>query len=136
MPQGNTLFSGSIRENLLMGRADATEEDMRRALSMVRALDFVELLPGGLDARVGERALGISEGQAQRIAIARALVRPAGLLILDEATSALDEQTELAVMRSLRSLETRPTCVVITHRPEVVPLCDRLLRLDEGSSGS
>ena len=136
VPQGNTLFSGSIRENLLMGRADATEDDMRRALSMVRALDFVERLPGGLDARVGERALGISEGQAQRIAIARALVRPAGLLILDEATSALDEQTELAVMRSLRSLDTRPTCVVITHRPEVVPLCDRLLRLDESSSGS
>ena len=132
VPQGNTLFSGTIRENLLMGRSDATDEELRRALSMVRALEFVERLPGGLDARVGERALGISEGQAQRIAIARALVRRSGLLILDEATSALDEETELAVMRSLRELEARPTCVVITHRPEVVPLCDRLLRLDEG----
>lgn len=135
VPQGNTLFSGTIRENLLLGRADATEGELRDALEAVRALDFVERLPGGLDARVGERGLGISEGQAQRIAIARALVRGSGLLILDEATSALDEGTELAVMRALRGLPGRPTCVVITHRPEVVPLCDRLLRLDGGAGG-
>lgn len=129
VPQGNTLFSGTVRENLLMGNPGATEDDLLRALDAARALDFVRGLPGGLDARVGERALGLSEGQAQRIAIARALVRPAGLLVLDEATSALDEGTELAVMRALRSLERGPTCLVITHRPEVAPLCDRLLGL-------
>ncbi len=135
VPQGNTLFSGTIRDNLRMGCAAASDGELEGALAAVCALDFVERLPGGLDARVGERALGISEGQAQRIAIARALVRPAGLLLLDEATSALDEATELAVMRSLRSLPAHPTCIVITHRPEVAPLCDRVVRLRAGEHG-
>lgn len=133
VPQGNTLFSGTVRENLLMGGREAADDELRRALAAVDALDFVERLPGGLDARVGERGHGISEGQAQRIAIARALLRPAGLLLLDEATSALDEGTELSVMRSLRALEPRPTCLVITHRREVVPLCDRVLELVRGA---
>ena len=132
VPQGNTLLSGTIRENLLMGGAEATDDQLRSALAAADALCFVEGLPGGLDARVGERAGGISEGQAQRIAIARALVRPAGLLLLDEATSALDEDTELAVMRALRDRSPRPTCVVVTHRRSVVSFCDRVLLLREG----
>ena len=127
-----TLLSGTIRENLLMGGAEATDDQLRSALAAADALSFVEGLPGGLDARVGERAGGISEGQAQRIAIARALVRPAGLLLLDEATSALDEDTELAVMRALRDRSPRPTCVVVTHRRSVVSFCDRVLLLREG----
>ena len=132
VPQGNTLLSGTIRENLLMGDAEATDGELRNALTAADALSFVEGLPGGLDARVGERAGGISEGQAQRIAIARALVRPAGLLLLDEATSALDEETELAVMQALRGLSPRPTCVVVTHRRGVVSFCDRVFSLREG----
>ena len=132
VPQGNTLLSGTIRENLLMGGVEATDDQLRSALAAADALSFVEGLPGGLDARVGERAVGISEGQAQRIAIARALVRPAGLLLLDEATSALDEDTELAVMRALRDRSPRPTCVVVTHRRSVVSFCDRVLLLQEG----
>ena len=132
VPQGNTLFTGTIRENLLMGDVEATDEELRSALAAADALSFVEGLPGGLDARVGERAGGISEGQAQRIAIARALVRPAGLLLLDEATSALDEETELAVMQALRGLSPRPTCVVVTHRRSVVSFCDRVLSLRDG----
>ena len=132
VPQGNTLLSGTIRENLLMGGVKATDDQLRSALAAADALSFVEGLPGGLDARVGERAVGISEGQAQRIAIARALVRPAGLLLLDEATSALDEDTELAVMRALRDRSPRPTCVVVTHRRSVVSFCDRVLLLREG----
>ena len=132
VPQGNTLLSGTIRENLLMGDVEATDEELRDALAAADALSFVEGLPHGLDARVGERAGGISEGQAQRIAIARALVRPAGLLLLDEATSALDEDTELAVMRALRGLSPRPTCVVVTHRRSVVSFCDRVFSLRDG----
>lgn len=132
VPQGNTLFSGTIRENLLMGNAGATEDELRSALAAADALGFVDALTDGLDARVGERAGGISEGQAQRIAIARALVRPAGLLILDEATSALDEDTELAVMRAIRALEPRPTCLVITHRRSVLSFCDRAFSLAKG----
>ena len=132
VPQGNTLLSGTIRENLLMGGVEATDDELRDALAAADALSFVEGLPGGIDARVGERAGGISEGQAQRIAIARALVRPAGLLLLDEATSALDEETELAVMRALRHRSPRPTCVVVTHRRSVVSFCDRVLLLREG----
>lgn len=132
VPQGNTLLSGTIRENLLMGGAEATDDELCGALAAADALSFVEGFPGGLDARVGERAGGISEGQAQRIAIARALVRPAGLLLLDEATSALDEDTELSVMRALRGLSPRPTCVVVTHRRSVVSFCDRVFLLREG----
>ena len=132
VPQGNTLLSGTIRENLLLGGSEATDEELCDALAAADALSFVDGLPHGLDARVGERAGGISEGQAQRIAIARALVRPAGLLLLDEATSALDEDTELAVMRAIRGLASRPTCVVVTHRRSVVSFCDRVLSLRDG----
>lgn len=135
VPQGNTLFSGTIRDNLLVGNPQAGDGELERALAEVSALEFVQGLPGGLDTRVGERALGLSEGQAQRIALARALLRPAGLLVLDEATSALDEQTELRVMCALRERSPRPTCLLITHRSEVLPFCDRVFRLLPDAAG-
>ncbi|HJG30355.1 MAG TPA: ABC transporter ATP-binding protein/permease [Collinsella ihuae] len=135
VPQGNTLFSGTIRENLQVGNADASDGEIERALADVSALDFVRSLPEGLGTRIGERALGLSEGQAQRISIARALLRRSGLLLLDEATSALDEATELSIMRSLRERTPRPTCVLITHRREVLPFCDRVLALRSGPDG-
>ena len=93
VPQGNTLFSGTIRENLLLGNPYATDEEMQTALIHACA-DFVFQLPEGLDSRCGEQGTGLSEGQSQRIAIARALLRPSGILLFDEATSSLDTATE------------------------------------------
>lgn len=125
VPQGNTLFSGTIRENIRMGRLDATEEEMFEALRMASAYEFVTRLPKGLDTVIGEKGHGLSEGQAQRIAIARALIRRAPFLILDEATSALDEETELAVLEGIQQLSPKPTCLVITHRKSVLKYCNR-----------
>ena len=99
VPQGNTLFSGTVRENLQMGREDASEEELWAALKLASGENFVRSLPKGLDTVIGERGHGLSEGQAQRIAIARAFLRRAPFLILDEATSALDEATEVAVLQ-------------------------------------
>lgn len=129
VPQGNTLFSGTIRENIRMGREDAKEEDIIEALKLAAAYDFVCQLPKGIDTVIGEHGHGLSEGQAQRIAIARALIRKAPLLILDEATSSLDEKTELAVLNGIRSLKPRPTCLLISHRRAVLNYCDREIRI-------
>lgn len=132
VPQGNTLFSGSVRENLKMGRENASEEELWEALRLASAERFVRALPVGLDTVIGERGLGLSEGQAQRIAIARAFLRRAPFLILDEATSALDEATEIAVLQGLRELRPRPTCLIITHRKGILKYCDREIRILEG----
>lgn len=129
VPQGNTLFSGTIRENIRMGRLDATQEEMVEALRMASALEFVSKLPKGLDTVIGEKGHGLSEGQAQRIAIARALIRKAPFLILDEATSALDEETELAVLQGIAQVSPKPTCLVITHRKSVLKYCDREIEI-------
>lgn len=131
VPQGNTLFSGTIRENIRMGKLDATEEEFVQALKMAAAYDFVQELPKGIDTVIGERGHGISEGQAQRIAIARALIRKAPFLILDEATSSLDPQTELAVLQGIRQLSPKPTCLIITHRLSVLPYCDRQIQIGD-----
>lgn len=125
VPQGNTLFSGTIRENIRMGKLDATEEEMWEALRLCSGDEFVKNLPDGLDTMLGERGHGLSEGQAQRISIARAFIRRAPFLVLDEATSALDEQTELKVIQGLQQLEPKPTCLVITHRKSILAYCDR-----------
>lgn len=125
VPQGNTLFSGTVRENIKMGNQNATEEEMWDALKLSAGYDFVKSLPKGLDTVIGERGHGLSEGQAQRIAIARAFVRKAPFLILDEATSALDMDTEAAVIEGLKNLEPRPTCLIITHRKSILKYCNR-----------
>lgn len=125
VPQGNTLFSGTVRENIRMGNLDATEEEMLEALKLSAGYDFVMSLPKGLDTVIGERGHGLSEGQAQRIAIARAFVRKAPFLILDEATSALDEATEQGVIKGLQQLQPKPTCLIITHRKSILKYCDR-----------
>ena len=131
VPQGNTLFSGTIRENIRMGKLDATEEEFIEALKMSAAYDFVMELPRGIDTVIGERGHGISEGQAQRIAIARALIKKAPFLILDEATSSLDAQTELEVLQGIQKLEPKPTCLIITHRLSVLPYCDRQITIGD-----
>ena len=129
VPQGNTLFSGTVRENIRMGKLDATEEEMYEALKLASGYEFVMGLPKGIDTVIGERGHGLSEGQAQRIAIARAFLRKAPFLILDEATSALDEKTELEVLQGLKELSPRPTCLIITHRKSILPYCDRELQI-------
>ena len=102
---------------------------MYDALKLASGYDFVMNLPDGIDTVIGERGHGLSEGQAQRIAIARALVRKAPFLILDEATSALDEATELSVLQGLSRMDPRPTCLIITHRKSILPYCSREIRI-------
>jgi len=131
VPQGNTLFSGTIRENIRMGKLDAAEHEIINALKLSAGYDFVMALPDGLDTVIGERGHGLSEGQAQRIAIARAFVRNASLLVLDEATSSLDEQTELSVLEGLKKLSPGPTCIIITHRKSILRYCDREIKINE-----
>ena len=130
VPQGNTLLSGSIRDNLLLGNPKATEEDMHRALDMACA-NFVLSLPDALDTICGEGGTGLSEGQAQRIAIARALLRQGNVLLLDEATSALDTETERQLIENIarQAKEKHQTILFITHRPAVVEYCKKTLRL-------
>ena len=127
VPQGNTLMSGTIRDNLLLGNPNASEAEMWEVLSRSCA-DFVRMLPLGLDAKCGEQGGGLSEGQAQRIAIARALLRKGSIMIFDEATSALDADTECRLLESLMH-DNRHTVIFITHRPAVLKYCTQTLRL-------
>lgn len=128
VPQGNTLMSGTIRDNLLMGKADATDEEMREALRKSCA-EFVSDLPDGLDTLCTEQGGGLSEGQAQRISIARALLRDRPVMLFDEATSALDNETECRLLRNIMS-DRAKTIIFITHRPAVINYCDRTLRVE------
>lgn len=127
VPQGNTLLSGSIRENLLLGNPQATEPMMREALRLACA-DFVYELPEGLDTVCSERGGGLSEGQAQRITIARALLRNRHVMLFDEATSALDPQTEQQLLSNILATHSR-TILFITHRHAVIEYCDQTLRI-------
>lgn len=133
VPQGNTLFSGSIRDNLKYGNPNASDDEIKAALSNACALDFVNELEDGLDTMIGEKGVGISEGQAQRIAIARSFLRERPILILDEATSALDPETEVNVLKAVRALPTKPTCIIITHRPSALNICNRIIKLEKGN---
>ena len=128
VPQGNTLFSGTIRDNLLLGNPDATEADMREALKTACA-GFVMDRPDGLDAICGELGAGLSEGQAQRIAIARALLRKGSVLLLDEATSALDMHTEQELLKNLSNREAGQTIICVTHRPAVISYCTQVIEM-------
>lgn len=131
VPQGNTLFSGTIADNVRMGREDATDDEVLEALKASSAYDFVKDLPDGMDTEIGEKGHGISEGQAQRVALARALVRKAPFLVLDEATASLDEKTELRVLEGIRALDPKPTCILITHRRSVLNYCDREIKIED-----
>ncbi len=128
VPQGNTLFSGTIRDNLLLGNPDATEQEMREVLETACA-GFVINRPDGLDTVCGELGAGLSEGQAQRIAIARALLRKGSVLLLDEATSALDMQTEQQLLRNLSNREAGQTIICVTHRPAVIEYCSQVIEM-------
>lgn len=128
VPQGNTLLSGSIRENLRLGKLDATDEEMHDALHKACA-DFVFDLPDGLDTQCAEQGGGLSEGQAQRISIARALLRDRSIILFDEATSALDPETERQLLQNLLKHNDK-TIIFITHRLAVVDYCDQILKIE------
>jgi len=129
VPQGNTVFSGSIEENLRMGDPDATLEEIEACAEMACAWDFISELPEGMATIIGERGIGLSEGQAQRLAIARGLLRKAPILLLDEVTSALDVETEARVLKAICNSTPSRTCVVVTHRPSVSEVCDRIYEM-------
>lgn len=128
VPQGNTLFSGTIRDNLLIGNPDVNDERMREVLQIACA-DFVDSLPDGLNTFLGERGGGLSEGQAQRIAIARALLGKGRILLFDEITSALDRETEALLLSNLSAYCKEKTMIFITHHKELTEICDRVYKI-------
>lgn len=131
VPQGNTILNGTIAENLLMVKEDATEEEMIEALKIACAWEFVEKMTDGIHSSVGEKGRGLSEGQAQRVAIARAVLRDAPILLLDEATSALDVVTERKVLKNIICQRPNKTCIVTTHRPSVLNMCQRVYQVKD-----
>lgn len=132
VPQGNTLFSGTIAENVLLGNKSANKDNLIEALKKACVWDFIDTLPEKLNTIIGENGYGLSEGQAQRISIARALISKKPVLILDEATSALDSDTELEVLNSIASIKPLPTCIIITHRKAALNFCNKILILENG----
>lgn len=131
VPQGNTMFSGTIAENMRNVKPDASDEDIITALKMACAWDFIKKLPKGIHSPIKERGGGFSEGQAQRLSIARALLRKSPILLLDEATSALDIDTEQRILKQIRADHYPRTCIVTTHRQEVLEICDRIYRIQD-----
>ncbi len=129
VPQGNMILSGTIRENIAFCKPDATDEEIKKSARLAMIWDFIETLPNGLDTIIGERGLGLSEGQIQRIAIARAFLCDAPILLLDEATSALDEKTEKGLIENIKSLKDK-TCIIISHRHRTIEMCDRIIEFD------
>ena len=123
------MFAGTIAENLRLIKEDATDEEVIEALKTSCAWEFVQKMEGGIHAKLGDRGKGISEGQAQRIAIARAILRDAPILLLDEATSALDVETERKVLENIMKQCPNKTCIVSTHRPSVLNMCQRVYRV-------
>lgn len=134
VPQGNSVFSGTIRENLLAVAPGATDEQVRTALETADAWEFVSKQPDGVDTVLGERGVNLSEGQLQRIAIARALLREAPILIMDEATSALDVDTESRVLHAVMKADPRRICLLTTHRSSMLAYADRIIQVDGDGS--
>lgn len=130
VPQGNMIISGSIRENIAMCNPAITEEEIIHACKISEIYDYIEALPSGLDTVLSEKGSGLSEGQLQRIAIARAIVAEAPILLLDEATSALDKPTEAKVLRNIKDMAGK-TVVLVTHRTSNLNLCDNIINLSE-----
>ena len=131
VPQGNAVFSGCIADNLRIVRPEATDEELVTALRTADAWSFVEKLPEGMHTQISEKGTNFSEGQIQRISIARALLREAPVLVMDEATSALDAQTEETVLANIMKSYPNRTCIITTHRPSMLQYCDRVYRVDE-----
>ena len=128
IPQGNTMMSGTIRENMLLANPDATRQQMEEAL-YTAAADFVEKMPQGIDTQIGEHATLLSEGQAQRLAIARGLLHGGEVMLLDEISSSLDEATEATLISRLFSRHSEKTIIFVTHRKATAEKCDRVIRI-------
>jgi ABC-type multidrug transport system fused ATPase/permease subunit len=129
--QESFLFADSVRENLLLGEADRTDDELLALLEVAKARTFVERLPNGLDEVIGERGVTLSGGQRQRLALARALVRQPRVLLLDDATSAVDARVEQAILEGLRTA-VAATTIVVAHRVSTIALADRVLLLEDG----
>lgn len=130
--QDNILFSDSVKENILMGKPDATDEEIIAAAKAANAHDFIMSLPNGYDTKVGERGVKLSGGQKQRVAIARVFLKNPPILILDEATSALDLESEALIQESLDILAHERTTIIIAHRLSTITHADRIFVIDHG----
>ena len=130
VPQGNLILSGTIRDNVTFGKKNASDEDVIKALKLAQIWDYVSTLEDGLDTILGEKGLGLSEGQVQRISIARALLYDAPVLLLDESTSALDEQTEIELLKTIKTM-TDKTCIIISHKKAAYDFCDKVIDYKE-----
>ena len=131
VPQGAMMLSGTIRDNITLLSGERSDEEIKHAAQQAVIYDFIKTLPQGFDTPLGEQGLGLSEGQLQRIAIARALASDAPILLLDECTSALDNETECQLLENLKK-ETDKTVILITHRPAALDICDRVLYIKDG----
>lgn len=131
VPQGNILFSGTLRENIAMFTDQASDEDILQAAKIACIDQLIESLPEGLETLLGERGVGLSEGQAQRIAVARAVLSEAPILLLDESTSALDEMTEARMLENISNLKNK-TCLIVTHRKAALSICKRRILVEDG----
>ena len=129
VPQGNLIVSGSIRENLAFFKTNVLEEEMIEAAKTAQIWEFISGLPEGLDTVLGEGGLGLSEGQIQRLAVARAVLHNSPILLLDEATSALDEQTELAILKALKERQDK-TCILVSHKKAAFDFCDTIFHFE------
>ena len=129
VPQGNTMMAGTILENMRLVKPEASEEEVEEALKTACIYDFIKQLPDGLNHLLGENALGFSEGQNQRLSIARALLKDAPILLMDEATSALDVATERMVLNNIIRNDPKKTVILTTHRPTVLTMCDRVYHI-------
>ncbi len=131
VPQGNFILSGTIRENLTFINSDATDEEIEEAIRISCAQEFISALPDRLETVIGERGIGLSEGQLQRLAIARSLLSKAPVMLLDEATSALDEDTELRFLTNLKELENK-TCIIVSHKKAALKICNKHIQIIDG----
>ena len=130
--QDNFLFSGTIKENIMMGNPEATAEELMAAIKAAHLQDMIAELPDGLDTELGERGLTLSGGQRQRVAIARAMLRNAPIVILDEATSALDNESEAIVQKAMDNLMKNRTVFIIAHRLSTIKNANRIAVINEG----
>jgi len=133
VPQDPFLFYGTIRDNLTMAKEDATDDELMAAITAAELKDFVDASPDGLETRVGDQGMALSGGQAQRLAIARALLKDAPLVILDEPTSQIDVETEALLNRALERLCANKTVLLIAHRLSTIEQADRIIVMDQGA---
>jgi ATP-binding cassette subfamily B protein len=131
VPQGNMLISGTIKENLTFINDDVTDEEIEKAIEISCAKQFIDELPLGIETVIGEKGLGLSEGQVQRLAIARSILSKAPVLLLDEATSALDEETEKQFLTNLRELNN-VTCIIVSHKKAALEICNKHIQINNG----